>query len=175
MKKAQKKHLFARTCRVLGRFLLTIGTILCVAHIVFAFAPFLFPSSNGETTIINVDTSRLVAEDAASATITTQSPIINSYTIPSIIILIVVTIVLVLVFRQYNNTIRKFIARTAKHANLDIHATELALSTIVWTIANLIIVFNAPIFSILTFAAMLFNLLFFIFAWTSYGCPIYSI
>ena len=177
MKKPQKKHLFARTCRVIGRFLLATGAVLCVASAVLALSPLLIPQhSEASPQGPGVSPTEILPEPTPEipATATQSAPAIH-FLIPAIIVIVIVIFVLALAFRHYNDSIRKFIARSAKAFRLQIHVTELLLATIIWCIANLIIIFNAPVFAILTLPALIFNDLFFIFAWTSYGCPVYSI
>ncbi len=177
MKKPQKKHLFARTCRVIGRFLLATGAVLCVASAVLALSPLLIPQhSEASPQGPGVSPTEILPEPTPEipATVTQSTPAIH-FLIPAIIVIVIVIFVLALAFRHYNDSIRKFIARSAKAFRLQIHVTELLLATIIWCIANLIIIFNAPVFAILTLPALIFNDLFFIFAWTSYGCPVYSI
>jgi hypothetical protein len=176
MKKPQKKHLFARTCRVLGRFLLALGAVLCLASVIIACAPLIFQEKGTEFhptyEVIELDSSSASHEITSTVRqIANPAP----YILPAVAISVFIVIALLLVFRSYNATIRNIIARIAKKTNVNIHSTELILATLIWTIVNLVFIFNAPVFAILSFAAMIINNLFFIFAWTSYGCPVYSI
>jgi hypothetical protein len=174
-RKSQKKHLFARTCRVIGRFLLATGAVLCVASGVLALSPLLTPQhpvSSPKSYQHFIDIPQGPNATATPAATSTSS---DSFLIPSLIVVAIVIFILALAFRYYNDSIRKFIARSAKVFRTEILVAELILSTVIWIIANLIIIANCPIFAILTLPALIFNDLFFIFAWTSYGCPTYSL
>ncbi len=173
MKKRQKKHLFARTCRVLGRFLLALGAVLCVASAIFAFAPLVNPPKTEEADVVeetpaNPYPVKLVKNP------TTQNHSV-AFILPSIIAVSIALFLLGISFRHYNRTIRNVIARIAKFSHLSISTTELTLSTLIWAIVNIIIFTTTPLFAILTFTAMIMNNLLFIFAWTAYGCPVYTI
>ena len=176
MKKHQKKHLFARTCRVLGRFLLALGAVLCVASIVLALAPLLFPSQAGEADTISHYSPSFIAMPANPSTpapASDRNPAV--YILPAIISIVIILTAMIIAFYHYNSSIRNAIARFAKITKLNIHISELLLSTFIWAIVNLILIFNAPVFALLSFTALVLNNLFFIFAWTAYGCPSYSI
>ena len=176
MKKHQKKHLFARTCRVLGRFLLALGAVLCVASIVLALAPLLFPSQAGEVdTISHYPPSFIAMPTNPSAPAPASDHNSAAYILPAIISVVIILATMIIAFCHYNSSIRTAIARFAKTTKLNIHTSELLLSTFIWAIVNLILIFNAPVFALLSFAALVLNNLFFIFAWTAYGCPSYSI
>ena len=173
MKKPQKKHLFARTCRVLGRFLLTLGAVLCVASAILAIAPLINPPKTETPTIVEETPITTHPIQPAPTEETHQNSL--PYVLPAVIVVTIAIFLLGISFRQYNHTIRKAIARIAKSVNLSISTTELILTTFTWAIVNLIFFFTAPIFAVLTFTAMIINNLLFIFAWTSYGCPVYTI
>jgi hypothetical protein len=176
MKRPQKQHLFARTCRVIGRFLLAVGAVLCVASAIMALSPVLIPQSATPVASHSKSIPSAIIPDSLPtkepSTINASS---NQYIIPAICVVVIVLFILALAFRHYNDTIRTYIARSAKIFRTEIHVAELILATLIWTVANLIIVFNTPVFVILTLPALIINDLFFIFAWTSYGCPAYSI
>ena len=173
MKKRQKKHLFARTCRVLGRFLLALGAILCIASVIFAVAPVLDQPKSDESSI--TDNTPVVIPPTNPAP-TDQTPSkAYVYILPSIVVVTLALFLLGVSFRHYNRTIRNTIARVAKSMKLSISSTELVLATLIWAIVNIVMIFVAPLFAILTFAALIINDLLFIFAWTSYGCPVYTI
>ncbi len=173
MKKRQKKHLFARTCRVLGRFLLALGAVLCVASALLAIAPAIdSPKPDTPVAVEEVPSgSRHVKP--APAQEAPHEPL--AYILPAVIVVSIALFALGVSFRHYNHTIRNAIARIAKCININISTTELILSTLIWTIVNLILFFAAPVFAILSFTALILNNLFFIFAWTAYGCPVYTI
>ena len=175
MKKSQKKqkNLFARICRVLGRFLLATGAVLCVASIIFAASPLLFPNQPENPTPAEI--GKITPTPGTAESSVAANPNMAALILPTLIIVGIIILALFVSFRHYNNSIRNAIARIAKSSRLSIHTTELILATIVWAIVNLIIAFNAPVFAILTFTALIFNDLFFIFAWTAYGCPVYTI
>lgn len=178
MKKKQKrpkKYLFARVCRVLGRFLLAIGAILCLSSVILAISPLFFPQKSGS---IQPTTPSTIHEDPESPAISTPGVSTTDSTIliiPAIIVTILIILALALAFRSYNANIRNLIARIAKKTRLGIQATELILTTLIWGTVNLVLIFNAPIFVLLSFIAMVINILLFVIAWASYGYPTYSI
>ncbi len=168
-----KEHLFARICRTSGRFLLSVGAVLCAGSITIAFLPALLSKTATTSSTPQPVSHFYVPTTAEVATSNASSS--PAQLITGIIISIVIFAILILAFSSYNTSIRKFIAKTAHSLNFSIHATEIILTTIVWTIANLIVIFNLPILTLITFPAMIINDLLFIFAWTSYGCPVYVI
>ena len=179
MKKKQKrpkKYLFARVCRVLGRFLIAIGAILCLSSVILAISPLFFTQKTTDN--IQPTTPSAIHEnpqDPAISTPGTSTTNSTLFIIPAVIITIIVIIALALTFRSYNASLRNFIAHIAKKTRLGIQATELILTTLIWGIVNLVLIFNAPIFVLLSFVAMIINILLFVIAWASYGCPTYSI
>ncbi len=178
MKKPQKKHLFARACRVSGRFLLIIGATLCAASVVYALAPLLYPSTSSETQTAptqSISDAPMAFIPPSPATITSTDVNPLPYILPAIIVAAIFIIAIAISFHHYNKSIRNLIARIANALKLNIHVTELLLTTVVWCVANFIIALTIPVFTVLTFIAMVLNLLAFIFAWTSYGCPVYTI
>ena len=174
--KRQKKYLFARICRVLGRFLLAIGTILCLSSVILAISPLFFPQKDGSIqTTFSSSLHEAPQESSTPSTVSTTDADSALFIIPAIVITILIILALALVFRSYNANIRDLIARIAKKTRIGIQATELILTTLIWGAVNLVLIFTAPIFVLLSFIAMITNILLFVIAWASYGCPTYSI
>ena len=168
-----KKHLFARICRVMGRFLLCIGVVFLTGSILLVAAPTLFGISKGSTAN---QLSVGVLLNPGSSCGGSVEPVDNfALSAVSAGASILLLIVFAIVLRRYNDTIRKAIALIAKKLRLNIHTTELLCTTLVWAIVTLVTIFYAPVFSLFAIATLIANNLFFIFAWTSYGCPNYTL
>lgn len=168
-----KKHLFARICRVIGRFLLCIGAIFLTGSLLLVAAPKLFGIDEGATAN-QLSVGNLFSPSTSCGA---SSSAENSFALSAIGVgvSIVLIIIFILVLRRYNETIRKTITYIAKKLHLNIHTTELLCATFIWAIVTLIAIFYAPVFSLFAIAALITNNLFFIFAWTSYGCPNYTL
>ena len=169
-----KKHLFARICRVSGRFLLCVGVVFLTGSLLLALSPALFGIKDMSKAQSNLSISSLFAPSNCSAAANAGS---NGLALSMLAVALSVGLILVfsLVLRYYNGSIRSAIAKIAKAFRLSIHVTELLCSTFIWTLVTLIAIFYTPVFSLFGFAALVLNNLLFIFAWTSYGCPRYTL
>jgi len=166
-----KNYLFARICRVIGRFLLTLGTVFLVGSLVILFLP--KPSSDPSTdnslsrqtihSIINNDTIAFADTPANNVALTALG----------IVLAISIIIIFVLVLRRYNDDIRKIIGKISKLTKLSIHQVELLATTLVWGVVVHIAVFYAPLFAIPAITILILNELFFIFARLGYDCKDY--
>ena len=161
-----KNYLFARICRVIGRFLLTLGTVFLVGSLVILFLP--KPSSDPSTdNSLSRQTVYSIVNNA-DTTALADTPANNTA-------LAIIIIVFILVMRHYNDDIRKIIGKIAKLTKLSIHQVELLSTTIVWGIVVHITVFHAPLFAIPAIIVLILNELFFIFARLGYGCKEYAL
>lgn len=167
-----KNYLFARICRVIGRFLLTLGTVFFIGSLAILFIP--KPSQNPSTegtslshqtihSIINNDTIAFADTPANNVALTALG----------IVLAISIIIIFVLVLRHYNDDIRKIIGKISKLTKLSIHQVELLATTLVWGVVVHIAVFYAPLFAIPAITILILNELFFIFARLGYGCKDY--
>ena len=167
-----KNYLFARICRVIGRFLLTLGTVFFIGSLAILFIP--KPSQNPSTegTSLSHQTIRSIINNNTIAFADTPANNI-ALTALSIVLAISIIIIFVLVLRHYNDDIRKIIGKISKLTKLSIHQVELLATTLVWGVVVHIAVFYAPLFAIPAITTLILNELFFIFARLGYGCKDY--
>ena len=167
-----KNYLFARICRVIGRFLLTLGTVFFISSLAILFIP--KPSQNPSTegTSLSHQTIRSIINNNTIAFADTPANNI-ALTALSIVLAISIIIIFVLVLRHYNDDIRKIIGKISKLTKLSIHQVELLATTLVWGVVVHIAVFYAPLFAIPAITTLILNELFFIFARLGYGCKDY--
>ena len=168
-----KNYLFARICRVIGRFLLTLGTVFFISSLAILFIP--KPSQNPSTegTSLSHQTIRSIINNNDIIAFA-DTPANNvALTALSIVLAISIIIIFVLVLRHYNDDIRKIIGKISKLTKLSIHQVELLATTLVWGVVVHIAVFYAPLFAIPAITALILNELFFIFARLGYGCKDY--
>ena len=167
-----KNYLFARICRVIGRFLLALGTVFLVGSLVMLFLP--EPSKDPSiddslshqtihSIINNTDTTALADTPANNAALAMLG----------IVFSISIIVVFVLVMRHYNDDIRRIIGKISKLTKLSIHQVELLSTTLVWGVVVHVAVFHAPLFAIPAITTLILNELFFIFARLGYGCKDY--
>ena len=166
-----QQHLFARICRVLGRFFLCIGAIFTTGSLLLAVAPSLFQLDHSPETIQYYSLNNFFSNSCAtSSASTTSNP---ALLILGLILTFAILAIFVLALKRYNHSIRHFIARLATQLRLSIHNTELLLTTFIWGILVIVAIAYLPIFAIPALVALAINDLLFIFAWTAYGCPVY--
>lgn len=169
-----KNYLFARICRVIGRFLLTLGTVFLVGSLVILFLP--KPSSDPSTdNSLSRQTVYSIVNNANTTALADTPANNTALAILGIVFSIAIIIVFILVMRHYNDDIRKIIGKIAKLTKLSIHQVELLSTTIVWGIVVHITVFHAPLFAIPAIIVLILNELFFIFARLGYGCKEYAL
>ena len=167
-----KNYLFARICRVIGRFLLTLGTVFFIGSLAILFLPKPSQNSSTEGTSLSHQTIRSIINNNTIAFADTPANNI-ALTALSIVLAISIIIIFVLVLRHYNDDIRKIIGKISKLTKLSIHQVELLATTLVWGVVVHIAVFYAPLFAIPAIAILILNELFFIFARLGYGCKDY--
>ena len=167
-----KNYLFARICRVIGRFLLTLGTVFFIGSLAILFLPKPSQNSSTEGTSLSHQTIRSIINNNTIAFADTPANNV-ALTALSIVLAISIIIIFVLVLRHYNDDIRKIIGKISKLTKLSIHQVELLATTLVWGVVVHIAVFYAPLFAIPAIAALILNELFFIFARLGYGCKDY--
>ena len=149
-----KNYLFARICRVIGRFLLTLGTVFFISSLAILFIP--KPSQNPSTegtslshqiihSIINNNTIAFADTPANNVALTALG----------IVLAISIIIIFVLVLRHYNDDIRKIIGKISKLTKLSFHQVELLATTLVWGVVVHIAVFYAPLFAIPAITALI--------------------
>ena len=167
-----KNYLFARICRVIGRFLLTLGTVFFIGSLAILFLPKPSQNSSTEGTSLSHQTIRSIINNNTIAFADTPANNI-ALTALSIVLAISIIIIFVLVLRHYNDDIRKIIGKISKLTKLSIHQVELLATTLVWGVVVHIAVFYAPLFAIPAITVLILNELFFIFARLGYGCKDY--
>ena len=167
-----KNYLFARICRVIGRFLLTLGTVFFIGSLAILFIPKPSQNSSTEGTSLSHQTIRSIINNNTIAFADTPANNI-ALTALSIVLAISIIIIFVLVLRRYNDDIRKIIGKISKLTKLSIHQVELLATTLVWGVVVHIAVFYAPLFAIPAITTLILNELFFIFARLGYGCKDY--
>ena len=167
-----KNYLFARICRVIGRFLLTLGTVFFIGSLAILFIPKPSQNSSTEGTSLSHQTIHSIINNNTIAFADTPANNV-ALTALSIVLAISIIIIFVLVLRHYNDDIRKIIGKISKLTKLSIHQVELLATTLVWGVVVHIAVSYAPLFAIPAIAALILNELFFIFARLGYGCKDY--
>ena len=167
-----KNYLFARICRVIGRFLLTLGTVFFIGSLAILFIPKPSQNSSTEGTSLSHQTIRSIINNNTIAFADTPANSV-ALTALSIVLAISIIIIFVLVLRHYNDDIRKIIGKISKLTKLSIHQVELLATTLVWGVVVHIAVSYAPLFAILAITTLILNELFFIFARLGYGCKDY--
>ncbi len=167
-----KNYLFARICRVIGRFLLTLGTVFFISSLAILFLPKPSQNSSTEGTSLSHQTIHSIINNN---TITFADTPANNVALTAlgIVLAISIIIIFVLVMRHYNDDIRKIIGKISKLSKLSIHQVELLATTLVWGIVVHIAVSYAPLFAIPAITTLILNELFFIFARLGYGCKDY--
>lgn len=170
-----KNYLFARICRVIGRFLLTLGTVFLVGSLVLLFMPTPSRDASTEDTSLSHQTIHSIIDNADTAAFADTPINTAALTTLGIVLTISIIIVFVLVMRRYNADIRNIIGKIAKLTKLSIHQIELLSTTLIWGIVVLITVFYAPLFAIPAITALILNELFFIFARLGYDCKDYTL
>ena len=168
-----KNYLFARICRVIGRFLLTLGTVFFIGSLAILFIP--KPSQNPSTegTSLSHQTIRSIINNNDLVAFADTSANNVALTALGIVLAISIIIIFVLVLRRYNDDIRKIIGKISELTKLSIHQVELLATTLVWGVVVHIAVSYAPLFAIPAITALILNELFFIFARLGYGCKDY--
>jgi hypothetical protein len=169
------KHLFARICRVIGRFLLCVGTIFLTGSILLAAAPTLFGINDQSQAASNFSIENFFNPSSSCGSVTHIGATNPAYSALGVVIFIAVITIFGVVLHHYNDSIRKFIANIAKRLKISIHSTELLCSTFIWGMVTAVTLNYLPIFALLALTILIVNNLFFIFAWTSYGCRNYTL
>lgn len=171
-----KKNLFARICRTLGRFLLALGTVFCIAEAAIALSPILLPSeSNNPSTGGNPSSNNSFILAPEPGVIEHSNLDLAALGVLGAVIGIAIIIIFALVMRSYNGSIRRIIAKTANFCHLQIHTTELILATLAWLIVTIGVFLTTPLNAILVLPVLIINDLLFVFAWVAYGCPEYTL
>lgn len=168
---------FGRVCRFLGRITLFAGFILsigiCTLLIFNSFVP-----KNSSNMPSNTETASQIAPSSTemhhSFVATISQNQIASWFITGAIITATIIAVYYLA-KKYNATIRTTIANIAKHLKSPIHMVELGLTLIIWSTVLAMLIFSFPLASIILIFPYIFNVLFFLFGWISYGMPDYKV
>lgn len=153
--------------------MLCIGAVLLVGSAMLALAPYLLPRAS-ETT----DSARPSIEVIINNPhVTMPNTPANNFALAALgaVLGIAVLLIFFLIMRRYNDDIRRIVGKVAKTLHLSIQLTELVLSTAIWAIVTIVAVLNAPLFASGALIALIINNLFFIVAWTSYGCRNYTL
>ncbi|MCQ2568736.1 MAG: hypothetical protein MJ155_00370 [Candidatus Saccharibacteria bacterium] len=168
-----KNYLFARICRVIGRFLLTLGTVLFIGSLAILFLPKPTQNPSTEDTSLSHQTIHSIINNNGAIAFA-DTPANNvALTALGIVLAISIIIIFVLVMRHYNDDIRKIIGKISKLTKLSIHQVELLATTLVWGVVVHIAVSYAPLFAIPAITVLILNELLFIFARLGYGCKDY--
>ena len=169
-----KNNLFARICRVAGRFSLCIGVILLIGTVALTIAPHFPNEANPENSSLSKQSvGYLFVRHSGSHPDNLAETI--SLDVIGFALAALIIIAFILVMRRYNADIRKVIGKIAHVFSLSIHHAELLLTVLAWGAVIILTIFNEPILSIFTLYALVINELFFIFAWTAYGCKEYTL
>ena len=181
-KKTADKHYFARICRTLGRFSMCIGAVVAIGLILIYIAQIMQPqfaanpSDVAQQKILG-DAIQSNIQYSARQNISTQPTLLQS--IGTIFLAIAGVGIIALLFwrslKNYNDFLRKIIAKTAKLAHLPIFTVEICLTLLFWAFITIFIAQTLPVFSVFAFFALVLNEFFFIFAWASYGRPVYTL
>lgn len=175
----ENTNYFGRICRFLGRISLFVGFILSIGiGMLLVINPFV---SNGDSKNIAdiLSPSSYLQNNAAHtssrgiALFFEQNEII-SWLVSAAIIAAALLAVYYLC-HKYNDTIRNIIANISKRTKAPIHMVELGLTLIIWSIVILMLIFSYPLAATLLIFSFIFNELFFLFGWISYGMPDYKI
>ena len=169
---------FGRLCRFLGRITLFAGFILgigiCALLTINSFA-----SKDGSSTIGDVaETTPLVTPTSSEASHSFVAVISQNQIASWFITGAIITATIIAVYylaKKYNATIRTTIANIAKHLKSPIHMVELGLTLIIWSTVFAMLIFSFPLASIILIFPYIFNVLFFLFGWISYGMPDYKV
>ena len=167
---------FGRICRFLGRVNLFIGFILCIGvGTVLVINP-MVDNKKSVTDIISETTPSEPISSGISATF--SGHFVNNQIIGWFItgaILAALIIALYYLAQKYNAVIRKIIANTAKKLKIPIHFVELSLTLIVWSALLTMLLYAFPYATTFLIFPFIFNELFFLFGWISYGMVEYKI
>ena len=160
-------NIFARLCRVTGRFILTIGAILLIASICLQF----MPNQAGIHEV--VESVNQLPQDTSITITHTGSSVSPLAFIIALVFTALVFALFVPALGSYNNFIRTCIKKLAHLLKLKIFVTELALTIFVWTIVTVLGLSLSPLLAMFILCIAIINLLCFIFAWVAYGQPDY--
>ena len=168
---------FGRICRLFGRMSLFAGFILCVGvGALLIINPFLGNDPSTAKTIGSTISGESLSSGVSqyfAATFFSQNQALS--TIITIIVTIVVVIAIAFLAKRYNAAMRKIIANLAKRAHVPIHMMEMGLSLIVWSLLIIMLYFSFPYATVFLIFPFIFNELFFLFGWISYGLPEYKV
>ena len=169
---------FGRVCRFLGRISLFAGFILSIGiGALLVINPFI--SIDGSRNIFKIISSATYPQNPTSTAprgvvlFFAQNEILSW--IVSATIIAAMLLALYYLCRKYNDVIRSVIANISKHTKMPIHMTELGLTLIIWSIVILMLIFSFPLAASFLIFSFIFNELFFLFGWISYGMPDYKI
>ncbi len=168
---------FGRICRFLGRMSLFAGFILCIGvGALLIINPFLDKDPSTAKTIGSALSGESMSSGVSQSFAAT---FFSEHHILSAVISIVVTIAAVAAIfylaKRYNATMRKIIANLAKRAHTSIHMMEMGLSLVIWSILIIMLYFSFPYATVFLIFPFIFNELFFLFGWISYGLPEYKV
>ncbi len=174
-KKTADKHYFARICRTLGRFSMCAGAILALGMIILGILRATQPAINTQLS----ESYRAINNSSVDSLPSVTNNHASGFNLGAAMLAIAVSAGIILFFAQalksYNSSIRKAIAKVAELAHLPIFIVELALTLIFWVITILFMFQDLPVFSLYIFITFIINELLFIFAWLSYGRPVYTL
>ena len=163
---------FGRICRFLGRINLFVGFILCIGlGTLLMINPFI---SHDAIQSIQTTTQNNTASTSSSFFSSLGQNQILSWFVTGIIIS-AATIAIIYLAKKYNAVIRDLIAKTAKRTKTPIHILELGLTLIVWSALIILLIFSFPYAATVLIFPFIFNELFFLFGWISYGMPEYEV
>lgn len=174
----ENTNYFGRLCRFLGRITLFAGFILgigiCALLIINPFV-----SEDGSSTIGNTaETATPVAPTPTEASQSFVAAISQNQIVSWFITGAIITAAIIAVCylaKKYNATIRTVIANIAKRLRSPIHMVELGLTLVIWSIVLIMLIFSFPLASTFLIFPYIFNVLFFLFGWISYGMPDYKV
>ena len=162
---------FGRFCRFIGRILLFIGFTVCLGvSLILIINPFT-PED-----LANSSRAPIIVETASSTSIDqiTNHNSFLTFVLTGLLSLVAIAAIFYLAYK-YNATLRNIIAKIAHRTKIPIHHTELGLTLLTWSILTLLLFYNFPIMSIFCIFMLTLNELAFIFAWISYGLPLYEV
>ena len=172
----ENTNYFGRICRFLGRITLFAGFILSIGICALLIInPFL--SKDSSKTIDNIADNTYTANSNVTSpsfiASISQNQIISWFITVAIIAAAIIAIYYLA--KKYNTVIRTIIANIAKRTKSPIHMVELGLTLIIWSALLIMLIFSFPLASSILIFPCIFNILFFLFGWISYGMPDYEV
>ena len=168
----ENTNYLGRICRFFGRITLFVGFAISIGTgTLLAINPFV--SANITRTAARTPSTQNNLAPRGVYSFLSQNQILGW-----LVAAVIITTTLIAFYylcQRYNNSIRNIIINISKHTKMPIHMIELGLPLIVWSVAILMLIFSFPPAATVFIFTFIFNELFFLFGWISYGMPDYKV